>query len=61
MNLTKEDKALLGELCLQHGVSFEKVEKLLNTVKEYELKDQRRGVYDALRDILKNDLNRTEA
>jgi Arc/MetJ family transcription regulator len=27
--------------------------KLLETVREYELKDRRTGVYDALRDILK--------
>ena len=57
MNLTKEDKALLEELCVQHEVSFEKVEKLLDTVREYELKDHRKGIYDALREILKSDLS----
>lgn len=54
MNLSTEDKQLLDELCQQHGVSAEKVVKLLDTVREYEFKDRRTGVYDALREILKS-------
>jgi hypothetical protein len=54
MNLTSEDKRLLEELCQQHGVSADKVLKLLDTVSDYEFKDRRTGVYDALRDILKS-------
>ena len=54
MNLSIEDKRLLEELCEQHGVSQEKVLKLLDTVREYEFKDRRTGVYDALREILKS-------
>ena len=54
MNLTLEDKRLLEELCDQHGVNSEKVMKLLDTVRDYELKDRRTGVYDALREILKS-------
>ncbi len=54
MNLSTEDKRLLGELCEQHGVSQEKVLRLLDTVREYEFKDRRTGVYDALREILKS-------
>jgi hypothetical protein len=53
MNLSGEDKRLLEELCGQHGVSKDKVLKLLETVYEYEFKDRRTGVYDALREILK--------
>jgi hypothetical protein len=53
MTLADDDQRLLRELCEQHGVSTEKVLKLLETVREYELKDRRTGVYDALRDILK--------
>jgi len=53
MNLSGEDKRLLEELCGQHGVSHQKVLKLLETVYEYEFKDRRTGVYDALREILK--------
>jgi hypothetical protein len=53
MTLADEDQRLLRELCEQHGVSTEKVLKLLETVRDYELKDRRTGVYDALRDILK--------
>jgi hypothetical protein len=54
MKLSNEDKTLLKELCNQHEVSYEKVTKLLNVVQEYEFKDRRTGVYDALRDILKS-------
>lgn len=54
MNLTIEDKRLLEELCDQQGVSHAKVLKLLETVKEYEFKDRRTGVYDALKEILKS-------
>ena len=54
MNLTSEDKRLLEELCQQHGVSTEKVLKLLDTVREYEFKERRTGVYDALREIIKS-------
>ena len=55
MNLTTEDKALLEELCCKHEVSFEKILKLLKTVREYEFKDRRTGIYDALREIMKSD------
>jgi len=54
MKLTAEDRVLLEELCRQHDVSAEKVVKLLDTVRDYEFKDRRTGVYDALRDILKS-------
>jgi len=54
MNLSTEDMQLLKELCEQHGVSREKVLKLLDAVREYEFKDRRTGVYDALREILKS-------
>lgn len=54
MKLSIEDDRLLEELCDQHGVSKEKVLKLLDAVREYEFKDRRTGVYDALRDILKS-------
>jgi hypothetical protein len=52
MNLTTEDQRLLEELCREYQVSFDKVVKLLDTVREYEFKERRTGVYDALRDIL---------
>jgi hypothetical protein len=54
MNLSSEDKQLLDELCRQNGVSQDKVLKLLQTVYEFEFKDRRTGVYDALREILKS-------
>ena len=55
-----EDKILLEELCRQHELSFEKVLKLLETVYEYEFKERRTGIYDALRDILKSNIVSTE-
>lgn len=54
MKLTTEDKRLLEELCQQHGVSADKVLKLLDTVRDYEFKERRAGVYDALREVLKS-------
>lgn len=54
MNLSVEDKHLLKELCEQHGISQAKVLNLLEAVREYEFKDRRTGVYDALREILKS-------
>ena len=50
MNLPPEDQQLLEELCQQYGVSAPKVLQLLKTVREYEFKDRRTGVYPALRD-----------
>lgn len=60
MNMTLEDSRLLDELCEQHGVSADKVLKLLDIVREYEFKDRRTGVYDALREILKSTSARVE-
>jgi len=54
MNLPIEDKQLLQELCAQHEVNVDKVLKLLDTVREYEIKERRAGIYDALREILKS-------
>jgi len=54
MNLSAEDKQLLEELCEQNNVSAEKVLKLFAAVEEYEFKDRRTGIYDALREVLKS-------
>ncbi len=54
MNLSSDDKRLLDELCEHQNVSTDKVLKLLETVYEFEFKDRRTGVYDALREILKS-------
>ncbi|WP_295578439.1 DNA modification system-associated small protein [uncultured Lamprocystis sp.] len=55
MTLADDDRQLLRALCEQHGVSLDKVLKLLEAVRDYELKDRRTGVYDALREILKTE------
>ena len=54
MKLSEEDQQLLDELCRQNSVSRAKVRKLLETVYDYEFKERRTGVYDALREILKS-------
>jgi len=58
MENRQTDNELLKELCIQYDVSFDKVEKLLDTVKEYQFKDRRTGVYDALKEIIKSDLKK---
>jgi len=58
MNLTLEDERLLEELCEQHNISFEKVVKLLKTVREHEFKERRTGIFDALREIIKTDFTK---
>ena len=54
MRLSEEDLQLLEELCRQNQVNFDKVHQLLETVYDYEFKERRTGVYDALRKILKS-------
>lgn len=54
MNLSPDDLQLLAELSEQHGVNQKKILRLLDAVREYEFKDRRTGVYDALREILKS-------
>lgn len=56
--MKQEDNELLKAMCSQYNISFEKVEKLLATVKEYQFKDRRTGVYEALKDIIKSDLKK---
>lgn len=60
MKLKEEDKRLLKELCIQYDVSYEKMLKLLDTTKEYEFKERRAGIYDALSEIIKSDLKKTD-
>lgn len=52
MNLNDDDKKLLAELCSQHRVSFEKVIKMLDIERDFEFKERRTGIYDALREIV---------
>lgn len=56
--MKQEDNDLLKSMCSQYNISFEKVERLLATVKEYQFKDRRTGVYDALKEIIKSDLKK---
>lgn len=51
-HLSEDDAQLLEELCTQHDVNVEKVIKLLSTVREYEFKDRRTGIYAALKKIV---------
>ncbi|HAU1193387.1 TPA: DNA modification system-associated small protein [Legionella pneumophila] len=54
MKMSEDDKKLLGELCTQHQVNFEKVLKLLDKEREFEFKDRRTGIFEALREIIKS-------
>lgn len=54
-NKKNADNELLQSLCIQYDLSFDKMVKLLDTVKEYQFKDRRTGVYDALKEIIKSD------
>jgi len=56
MKLKEEDKQMLKELCNQYSVSYDKVLKLLDTTKEYEFRERRAGIYDALSEIVKLNL-----
>lgn len=56
MKFKEEDKQLLKELCIQYNVSYEKMLKLLDTTKEFEFRERRAGIYDALSEIIKSDL-----
>lgn len=47
---------MLKELCRQYQVSDVKVLRLLETIREYEFKDRRTGVYEALTEIIKSEL-----
>ena len=60
MKLTPEDKKLLEELCLENDVSCEKVSRLLETVRSYEFKERRAGIYEELRDVLNSKAGETE-
>jgi hypothetical protein len=58
MKLSEEDHQLLGELCSQNDVNLTKVQKLLETVYDYQFKERRTGIYDALREVLKENKRR---
>ncbi len=60
MKLKDEDKQMLKELCIQYNISYEKMLRLLDTTKEYEFKDRRAGIYDALKEIIKSDLKTSQ-
>ena len=54
--MNNTDQQLLQQLCQQYNVSFDKVNRLLETIREYQIRDRRTGVYDALKEIIKSDL-----
>ena len=58
--MNNTDQELLQQLCQQYDVSFEKVQRLLETVREYQFRDRRTGVYEALKEIIKSDLKTQE-
>lgn len=58
--MNNTDQELLQQLCQQYDVSFEKVQRLLEAVREYQFRDRRTGVYEALKEIIKLDLKTQE-
>ncbi len=58
--MKQRNNQLLKDLCAEHNISYEKVEKLLQTVKEYQFRERRTGVFDALKEIVKYDLKPRE-
>ncbi len=58
--MNNTDQELLQQLCQQYDVSFEKVQHLLETVREYQFRDRRTGVYEALKETIKSDLKQQE-
>lgn len=58
--MNNTDQELLQQLCQQYDVSFKKVQHLLETVREYQFRDRRTGVYEALKEIIKSDLKQQE-
>lgn len=53
MRINNDDQNTLEQLCNEYGVGFDKLFRLLSTVQDYELKDKRFGIYDALEEIIK--------
>jgi hypothetical protein len=53
MRINQEDKILLGRLCSEYGIEVDKIINLLGTIQNYELKEKRHGVYDAIEEIIK--------
>jgi len=60
MESNNTDNALLQQLCTQYGVKFEKVQQLQDTIKDYQFRDRRNGVYEALKEIIKSDIKPAE-
>ncbi len=53
MRISKGDDDILKSLCAEYQVNPDKIKQLLTTVQNYELKDKRFGIYDALEEIIK--------
>lgn len=53
MKISEEDKQILKELCEQHKVNFVKVIKLIEIEQNYVQRNSRVGIYDALKEIIK--------
>jgi len=56
MKLNEADNKLLKELCEQYDLSYEKIIKLLEVIKENEFKERRVGVYESLKEIIMSDI-----
>lgn len=49
----KKEREILKRLCKDEGVKFSLIERLIQVEREHQLKSSRYGIYDNLKEILK--------
>lgn len=54
------DKKILQELCNNYEVELSTVEELLLIEKQNRFRERRRGIYDSLRDCIRDSLSKDE-
>ncbi len=57
---TDQDKKILEKLCNEYGVEVSTVEKLLDIEKQNRFRERRHGIYDTLRDCIRDSLSKDE-
>ncbi len=54
------DKEILEELCKKYEVEVSTVEELLKIEKQNRFRERRHGIYDSLRDCIRDSLSKDE-
>jgi hypothetical protein len=60
MNLSNEDRKLLRDMCQEHNVSFDKIIKLIDVNRQFQFKERRSGIYEAIYEIITSDIKSSE-